>query len=122
MINFFIAAYILGYTVFFTQGEEGSIAWENAFFVWQQFGYGSVFAWAALYGNTKGEVRKKVMWVLIFSCLMAAWQIASIVCELNINNERAVTVAFGLIVILTSLLCLKEDKITGTWLRKHLKI
>lgn len=109
MINVFIAAYILGYTVFFTQGEEGSIAWENAFFVWQQFGYGSVLAWLALYVNTTGKVRAKVKWVLRFSCVMAGWQIASIVCGLNVNNERAVMGAFILIVLLTTILCIKED-------------
>lgn len=122
MINIFIAAYIIGYIVFFTSGEEGSVAWENAFFIWQQFGYGSIFAWGSLYTYGKGSVRSKAKWMLIFSCLMGVWQIATVVLGLNVNNEWAVMAAFVLIVIVAIILCIKEDEAADKWLRKHIKL
>lgn len=109
-LNLFITIYLVGYVVFTTKATFGVPLWDNTFFVWQDFSYGGVLAWAALYYTGNKEVRAKVKWLYGFSGIMMGWQIISMVTGIAINNEWAVMSAFLLLVCIISVFLFRELK------------
>lgn len=108
----FITLYLLGYLVFFTIADFDVKAWENAFFLWNNPGWGGVGTWAALYASGSASVKILTRPPLIFSSVMYCWEVVSMIANLDINNHWAVMVCFLALIGVTSYyFYLAQDKI-----------
>jgi len=113
----YISVFLVGYLVFFTAEKldwMGYARLEQIFFIWNNIAYGSILSFASLYAIGDSHVKSLVRPVLIFSCIMFAWEIVSLVMKININNawaEMGAFLALMLVVVWFTVMELKRAKI-----------
>ncbi len=96
----YVSIFLAGYLLFFTCENFGWMGYkrlEQIYFLWNNIAYGSILSFGSIYAIGSKEVKAFVKPVLIFSCIMFAWEIISLVTGVSINNKWA---EFGAFIVL----------------------
>lgn len=102
--------------------EFGTPLWDEIWAKWQNLCYGSALAWWALYEKCRGEERKMVKPVAIYSTLLLGWEISSLITGLSIDNTVAVALFFGATAIIIGYISLWRETRLNRFLSKHLHL
>lgn len=119
-LNIFIALYLIGYFVFTLFANFDNQTWCKVYYIWQSVAFGGVFAWGSIYSVSKGVKRERVKWIFLFSIIMAAWEIIRVFTGWDVNSYWAVTLAFILVLTITTHLVINTNSKLAIFLDKFL--
>lgn len=103
-----IWCYVLGLFTFYLYAAFGTRAWDIAYFGWSKLADCGILFWTVLYVNH--YYRPKVKWLFYFSFVRFAWDIQTFFTGIGVNNHIGTAVLFLILLILTAIMTLKEDR------------
>jgi hypothetical protein len=120
--KWFIVLFLLGMFAFTWLAEFGTPFWDGLWAIWQNICYGSVLSWWSIYENSRGEMRKIVKPVAIYSTCLLGWELSSLLTGLSIDNTVAVALFFGATAIVIGYVSLWRETRLNKFLSKHLHL
>jgi len=115
-----IALYVAGLLTFYIFAVFGERAWDIAYFGWAKaFDCGVIF-WAVIFYGSNYVVRKRVLWLYIFSIIRFIGDIQSFFTGIGVNNEKVVAFLFLSLLSIAAYLSFLPDTKVGKIVSKKL--
>lgn len=117
-----ISGYILGLLSFYISASFESYPWVAYYFIWAKIFDCGILFWSFLYYSGNEKIKKLVRWLYAFSIIRLLVDVQSLFTGIGVNNEPLVAICFVCLIIVASILLLKDNGKPSKWLSKHLNI
>jgi hypothetical protein len=117
-----ISGYIIGLFVFYLFASFGQRAWDMSYFGWAKIFDVGLLMWAYLYFNGSTSMRKLAKWLYYFAVLRFVFDIQTFFTGVGVNNEPFVAILFVCLIVLASILLIRDNGKPTKWISKRLNI
>lgn len=115
-----IASYILGLFTFYLCATFDIYYWKWLYFGWSKVSDCGLIMWSFLFFHFKGEVKKVIRPLFLFSILRFFGDAQSWFTGIGVNNDFVIAVLFLVLSVVTGYLILRPNSKLNVFLSEHL--